>query len=288
MFGRQRTGSVLCPACGQLVGVNDERCFHCGRLRPGLFGFTALLRNLGHDMGFVPLVLWACGALFLSTLVVNVEGIQASGLLSMLAPSPESLFLFGASGAVPVFRAGRWWSVLSAGWLHGGILHIAFNMMWVRDLAPAVAQLYGPARTVILYTAGSVAGFAASSAAGWYLGFLPWPLHGARLTIGASAAIFGLIGALLYYGRRGGSRMIGSAARGWALGGLAMGFVLPGIDNWAHLGGLAGGYFAARWLDPLKPERTDHVIAAIACLLASAAAIVASVVTALPLLRAAS
>jgi rhomboid protease GluP len=285
MFGRQRTGSVLCPACGQLVGVNDDRCFHCGRLRPGLFGFTALLRNLGHDMGFVPLVLWACGALFIATLVVNPEGIGMTGLLSLLSPSGESLFLFGASGAVPVFRAGRWWTLLSAGWLHGGIIHIAFNMMWIRDLAPAVAHLYGPARTVILYTVGSVAGFAASSAAGWYLAFLPWPLHGAHLTIGASAAIFGLIGALLYYGRRGGSRIIGDTARGWALGGLAMGFLLPGIDNWAHLGGLAGGYLAARWLDPLKPERTDHVIVAVACLAASAAAIVASVVLGLPLLR---
>jgi rhomboid protease GluP len=285
MFRRQRSGAVLCPACGQLVGVNDERCFHCGRLRPGLFGFSGLLRNLGHDMGFVPLVLWACGALFISTLAVNVGGVSNTGLLSVLSPSSESLFLFGASGAVPVFRFGRWWTVLSAGWLHGGLVHIAFNMLWVRDLAPAVAQLYGAARTVILYSVGSIAGFAASSAAGWYLAFLPRPLRGAGLTIGASAAIFGLIGALLYYGRRSGSRMIGEAAKRWALGGLAMGFLLPGIDNWAHLGGLAGGYLAARWLDPLQPERTDHVLAAGACLLLSAAAVVASVVLGLSVVR---
>src|SRR6266851_4618078 len=60
----KRTGSVLCPSCGTLVGVNDAECLTCGRRNPGLWGFTAVLRNLGDDMGFVNLVLWACGALY--------------------------------------------------------------------------------------------------------------------------------------------------------------------------------------------------------------------------------
>ena len=60
---------------------------------------------------------------------------------------------------------------------------------------------------------------------------------------------------------------------------LLFGFLVPGIDNWAHLGGLGGGWLAARWLDPLRPERGDHLIAAVACLLLSLASVVASVVT---------
>ena len=273
MFGRQRSGAVLCPACGQLVGVNDERCFHCGRLRPGLFGFTATLRQWGFEFGFDSLVLFACGALYLATLAADPRGI--GGLFS---PSVPSLFLFGASGAVPVFRAGRWWTVLSAGWLHGSLLHIAFNMMSARDLLPLVAHLYGNARTVILYVVSSAVGFLASSVAGAYLTFLPSVLRGGQFTIGASAAIFGLIGALLHYGRRGGSRLIREHAARWAIGGLLFGFVMVGIDNWAHVGGLAGGYLAARWLDPLKPERTDHVLGAIVCLVGSLAAVAASLV----------
>ena len=276
---------MLCPGCGQLAGVNDERCFHCGRLRPGLFGFTLVLRRLGFELGFAPLVLWACGAVYISTLVVKPDGIERGGLMSFLSPSPESLFLFGASGAWPVFARGRWWTVLSAGWLHGGVLHIVFNMMWVRDLVPVVSHLYGVARTVILYTLAGAVGFIASSLAGAYLDFLPRALRGAGFTVGASAAIFGLLGALLYYGRRGGSRLISETAKRWALMGLVFGFVMPGIDNWAHLGGLAAGYVAARWLDPLKPERTDHVVVALLCLAASLAAVLWSVAQGLPALR---
>jgi rhomboid protease GluP len=58
-----------------------------------------------------------------------------------------------------------------------------------------------------------------------------------------------------------------------------LGFVMMGVDNWAHLGGYAGGYVAARWLDPLKPERTDHLLMALVALLLSAAAVVVSIVT---------
>jgi rhomboid protease GluP len=274
---RQTGGSVLCPSCGSLVGVKDEKCFICGRRNPGLWGFTALLRGLGTDLGFVPLVLWGCGALYIATLAADPEGIRMGGLLALLSPSAESLLRFGASGAYPVFRRGRWWTVLSAAWLHGGLLHIAFNMMWVRDLAPAIANLYGPARTVIIYTVSSATGFLASSLAGRYLFFMPSFLRGAGLTIGASAPIFGLLGALLYYGRRGGSALISQQAKSWALTGLAFGFFMPGIDNWAHLGGLAGGYLTARWLDPLLPERGDHTTLALICLVLTAASILASI-----------
>jgi rhomboid protease GluP len=60
---------------------------------------------------------------------------------------------------------------------------------------------------------------------------------------------------------------------------------MPGVDNWAHLGGFLGGYLVGRFLDPLLPERGDHILAAVACLLLSAAAVVVSVVTGLSLLH---
>ncbi len=280
----KRTGSVLCPSCGTLVGVNDAECLTCGRRNPGLWGFTAVLRTLGDDMGFVNLVLWACGALYLASLAADVSGIRMDGLLSMLSPSIQSLFLFGASGAVPVFGYGRWWTVLSAGWLHAGALHIIFNMMWVRDLAPPTARFYGPGRTVIIYTVSSIVGFLASSVAGAYFFFMPAVLRGAGRTVGASAAIFGLLGALLHYGHRGGGSMISQQAKSLALGMLLFGFVMPGVDNWAHLGGFAGGYLAARWLDPLKPDRGDHVLAALVCLLLTLASILVSVAEGLKIL----
>jgi len=285
MFQRQKTGSVLCPSCGSLVGVNDETCLSCGRRRPGLFGFASLLRKTGDDMGFLGIVLFGCGAMLVASLLGSTE-IEMGNLMAMLAPDWYAMMQFGGTGAIPVFRLGRWWTVLSYGWLHGGVVHIVFNMMAARNLIPAIAELYGPARTVIIYTAGTIGGGLLSSTVGAYGGpYLPSFLHGAPLAIGASGAIFGLLGALAYYGRRGGSRGIDQMAWGWILSGLAFGFLMGRIDNWAHLGGLAGGYFTAKWLDPLHPERGDHVIVAVVCLVASLAAIVASLLVPLPFAR---
>ena len=98
--------------------------------------------------------------------------------------------MFGASGAYPVFGYGRWWTILSAGWLHGGALHILFNMMWVRQLGPAVADIYGAGQMVIIYTVACAAGFLLSSFMGAYLPWIPL-LGGGSLTVGASAPIFG-------------------------------------------------------------------------------------------------
>jgi rhomboid protease GluP len=197
-------------------------------------------------------------------------------VFSFLSPSGLSLVWFGASGALPVFGGGRWWTLLSASWLHGSALHILFNMMAVRQLAPAVADLYGPGRMVIVYTAAGVCGFALSSFAGAYLPSIPL-LRGSAYTLGASASIAGLIGAILYYGHRSGSSMARSYASTYVVMLIAMGFLMAGIDNYAHAGGFGGGYLAARMLDPLKPERIDHIAMALACLAASLLSVVASV-----------
>ncbi len=284
MFRRQRTGSVVCPSCSRLVGVNDERCYSCGRPNPGLWGYAGALRRLGADFGFTSIVIAASAVLYVAALLFGMAPVMR-GPLSILSPSVRSLFLLGASGSIPVFELGRWWTVLSAAWLHGGLLHILFNMLWVRQLAPATAAAFGAARTVIVYTASAVAGFLLSSLVGHFLPTLPRFIGGASFTVGASAPIFGLLGAIVLEGRRRGSSHLSSQALGYAVVLGAFGLLMPGVDNWAHLGGFAGGYLAARWLDPQRPERVEHVIAALACLAASVAAVVASVLTALPSLR---
>jgi membrane associated rhomboid family serine protease len=278
MFKRQRTGSVVCTSCGYLVGVNDERCYHCGRRNPGLWGFAPAIRRLGNDLGFVPFVTGTCVIVYLLTLLWSGTSIQMGGLMTFLAPNTYSLVLFGASGALPVFGLHRWWTVLSASWLHGGLLHILFNMLWVRQLAPEVGELYGPGRMVIIYTVAGVVGFAATSIAGAYLTFLPGILRGAPITLGASASIFGLLGATVYYGRRTGSRVVHQQAIYYAVILFVFGLIMPGVDNWAHAGGFAGGFLAGRLLDPLKPERVDHLAAAVVCLFLSVLSIIVSVI----------
>jgi len=281
---RQTSGSVLCTSCGVLVGVGDDKCYNCGRRNPGLWGFAPALRSLGGDLGFGPFVIGACIFVYALTLIWSGGSVGMSGL-AMLSPSPRALFLFGESGAVPVFVAGRWWTVLSASWLHGGALHIFMNMMAVRVLAPGVAEMYGPGRTVIIYTAGSILGFGLSSFAGAFIPPL-LILRGGQFTVGASASIAGLIGAVLAYGHRSGSGMARTYANQYILMLVIIGF-LPGfnVDNYAHAGGFAGGYLAARFLDPLKPERIDHMAIALVCLVLSVLSIVVSVLHGFQFLR---
>lgn len=282
-LGRQRSGSTVCPSCGRLVGVNDRKCFSCGRPAPGLWGFAPVLRRLGGDFGFAEVVIGACTLLYLLTLLADPSALSARPSLSFLAPSGRSLIVFGASGPLPVFQLDRWWTVLSAGWLHGSLIHILFNMMWVRQLAPATAAVYGGSRTVVIYVLSSVVGFVSSSVGGAYLGVFSWILGGApgSYTVGASAAIFGLLGAVVYAGRRGVASDLARQAWVWAALLFVLGIFLRGVDNWAHLGGFAGGFVVARFLDPLRAERFDDTLAAGVCLVLSAAAVVVSALTAM-------
>ncbi|HEX4566837.1 MAG TPA: rhomboid family intramembrane serine protease [Vicinamibacterales bacterium] len=280
---RQKTGSVVCASCGSLVGVNDDRCYSCGRRNPGLWGFGPVLRRFGNDFGFTVAIMYGCAGLFaLSLLLTVLSGGSLTGgsIFSILGPNQYALDALGAAGGLPVFGEGRWWTLLSAGWLHGGALHILFNMMWVRQLGPIVADMYGGARMVIIYTISSVLGFLLSS----FLGAHGVPFSGAYYTLGASAPIFGLLGALLHYGHRGGSSLVRSQAISWAVPIFLFGFFMGGVDNAAHLGGFVGGYIASKWLDPLKPERMDHFVGAAVCLLATVASIVVSLVMFLPAL----
>lgn len=260
MFKRQTEGSVVCPYCGKLVGVNDKECYNCGRRNPGMWGFAPLLRRFGYNLGFVPIVIWVCTGLFIATLLYDPQGVRPGGL-SLIQPGIDSLRQFGASGAVPVFIDGMWWTVLSAAWLHGGVLHILFNMLWVRHLAPVTAELYGTSRTIIIYTVASIAGFLLST------------LFRIPVTVGASAPIFGLLGAQVAYGRRWGSSRIGGQAMTYAVILFVFGFIYPNVDNYAHAGGFLGGFIVAWILNPLQQERTEHFIFAIGCLACTALAV---------------
>jgi rhomboid protease GluP len=279
VFQRKTTGSVVCPSCGSLVGVRDDKCYSCGRANPGLWGFAPLLRRLGTDLGFIQIVVGASTVLYALTLLASGSQLEIVGNgLTFLSPSVGALLQFGASGYVPVFVQGSWWTVLSASNLHGSLLHIVFNMMWVRQLGPVTAEMIGPSRTVIVYTVAGVAGFVLSSSAPIFFGWLPIPLlHGAPFTVGASASIFGLLGALVHYGRKGGSSLVGGEAKRYAVLLFVFGLIMPGVDNFAHAGGFAGGYVASAVMNPLTRERGDHMLAAVGCLMATFLAIVFSV-----------
>ena len=202
-----------------------------------------------------------------------------------LAPSQQSLIMFGAAGAIPVFKYGHWWTLLSAGWLHGGFLHIAFNLSWVHYLAPKVSRAFGPGRFVIIYTVAIVIGFLLSSLVKHSFPWLPEPWQGSDLTIGASGGVFGLLGALVAYAQITGNFRDRNEALTHTVVGFLYGLILTAsslqsVDNWGHLGGFLGGYLISRigGLDPRYQEGIWHLFLASMCLGLTAMSIIASIV----------
>jgi rhomboid protease GluP len=174
-------------------------------------------------------------------LLINAGLYAATALFSMRMTNGESVFdvdgqtllLFGAK-APEYILAGQWWRLITAGFLHGGILHILMNSWVIFDLGATVEEVYGTSKYLVLYFVSTIGGFLASM---WW---------SPALSVGASAALFGLIGAMIAAGMRS-STPLAAAMRAhytqWAIWGVAIG-LLPGFrtDNAAHLGGLAAGF----------------------------------------------
>ena len=191
-----------------------------------------------------------------------------TGLFSFLSPSLQSLILFGASGAIPVFGFGRWWTVLSAAWLHGGLLHIAFNGYALYIVGGVVEQELGRWRFAVLY---AVTGFCASVAS-YAIGS---PLEP---SVGASGAIFGLFGVFFAYNyqRR---HLAFYAARMRSMGtliliNLVLTFTIPQIDWRGHVGGLTTGIIGGLAVDGFG-RRTSRTQVFVGTMVAFAALAVA-------------
>jgi rhomboid protease GluP len=260
--------SILCPNCRKLISEDEARCPFCGIQTPGSrWKNNPLTRGWGSGETLVRVILYTNIGLYLFSLLLN-PGRMGFGFnpLGLLAPDAESLRWLGAAGTWQMNHTDGWWTLLTASYLHGSALHIIFNLIALHQLSPLIAQLYGPYRFFTIYTLSGVAGFWIS-----YLVGIP-------LTIGASAALCGLIGAALYYGKsRGGlfGQAIYKQIGGWALSILLFGFLVPGINNWAHIGGMAAGGLFGLLLgyDEKIRETVVHRLIAGACALATVLAL---------------
>ena len=238
---RKTSGSSLCYACGKLNRVDASVCFYCGRRNPGLWGFGPWLGRLAGRLDFARIVTVVCIAAYAASLLLDpAAAMRPRGVFNLLSPSGGALLALGMTGAYP-WQLGYWWTLLTAIYLHGSLLHIAFNLLWIHQLAPAVEQAYGRSRLVLIFTGGGVLGFVISNWAG------------VGTTIGASGAVFGLLGAMAAYGRsRGG--LFGMAVFRqywqWAVVLFVMGFLMPGVNNFAHAGGFVGGYLTGMIAGP--------------------------------------
>ncbi|SVB29158.1 uncharacterized protein METZ01_LOCUS182012 [marine metagenome] len=266
---RQAQGSIVCAQCNNLIGINEERCPFCGAWRPGLFGWAPVLRSvIGSRLDLITLIVGACVTLYALGLLLQPEALlQGQGLLSFLSPSGRALFQLGMTGGF-AWELGWWWTLLTAIYLHGGLLHIFFNMYWIRILGPSATEVFGPARTFVLFNVSGAVGFLLSN------------LMSGGPTVGASGAIFGLMAALIVYGRKRGSSVITQQLWGYVIMIGILGFVMPGVNNWAHGGGFVGGWIIAHLMGFIDEQResTSMITASLVLILMTGVGVVMSFV----------
>ena len=225
----------MCPNCRAFITITDRVCPYCeAQLGPRAIDlratqFVSSLLPRANLMSIVFLTINA--AFFVAMAIVSYELSKEAGIGGF---SSLILVIFGAKYGLLIHQ-GQWWRLITAGFLHGGLIHILMNSWALFDLIGEVEQFYGTSRLITAYLFSSFTGFLLS-----YL----WSPN--SVSIGASASCFGLIGVMLAMGLRRQSPLsqaVRSYYGRWAVYGLAMSF-LPffHIDIAAHVGGLAGGF----------------------------------------------
>jgi len=261
--------SILCPNCSKLISADEPLCPHCGVSKPGSRWKSLLLpQDLFRGDRIIKTIIYANVGMYLVSLLMNPTRMGLStNPFTFLSPSSNALILLGSTGTIPIDQMHRWWTLISANYLHGGILHILFNMIALSQIGPLVLREYGVGRFISIYTLGGV------------IGFLLSYLVGIRFTLGASAAVCSLIGASLYYGKsRGGSygQAVYKQVSGWVLGLFLFGFLVPGINNWGHGGGIVGGILVGYLLgyEERKRENLIHKSLGSICVVLTVAVLV--------------
>src|SRR5262245_753102 len=229
----------ICPACGSLVGINATRCHECGaNLTFSLAAASKKLSGLlgDHEAPVTSALLIANILMFGVTFLALAANGEAGGMRILWGMGGEASYRLGMSGPYPIFYRHQWYRLITAMFLHGGLIHIGFNMMSLMQLGPALEELYGSARYFFLYIV--------TGAFGFFVSAFPIPFLG-HYSLGASGALLGLVGAMLAVTtKRGGAfmrdlraRLISSVVILFMLG-----FAGMGLDNTAHFAGLASGF----------------------------------------------
>lgn len=249
-----------CAKCGSPLQVNEEGiapvlCDRCAgvataRARKGVY--TGTMRDYPATT--------ALAAINICIFVAMV----ATGV-SFVDPKGNDLVKWGGNWGV-LTLAGEYWRLLTAAFVHAGIIHIALNMWCLLSFGPIAERLFGRWQTLAIYIFTGVGGSLLSIA-----------YHHERLSVGASGAIFGIAGALLSGVKLGNlsitagqKRSIFSSIAFFAFYSFSFG-MRPGVDNMAHLGGFVTGLILGVPLAVPAVSKTRHTLIQIITLLLTAA-----------------
>ena len=186
-----------------------------------------------------------------SLLIINVLVFLLMYAFGAGSENSETLINFGAN-YLPFTKSGEYYRLLTSAFLHIGVIHLLLNMYSLFVVGTQIEYFYGKVKYVIIYIFSALMGSLFTVALS----------SSNTLAAGASGAIFGLLGALLYFGYhyRGyvGNVIIRQVIPIVILN-LYIGFVTPGIGNYAHIGGLIGGYIISMGLGFDKEDKTSRI-----------------------------
>ena len=222
----------MCPNCRAFITTDDKVCPYCDiKLQAPAAARRAPADLLG---GLIPHARFTTMVI----LLINAGFYLAEELPGLIQNGAAGLPIFQAGAKFgPYIHQGQWWRLLTAGFLHGGILHLLMNSWVLFDLGAATEEAYGTSRYLVIYFLSTITGFYGS-----YL----W--NPGVASVGSSAGIFGLLGAMIALGVRDKSSY-GAALRAhyvqWGIYAILLSALFPATDNAAHIGGVAGGFAIA-------------------------------------------
>jgi len=264
MLRSARGTHKMCPSCRALVPRSARTCTECGASLTGVSapGFGRVLAQIFPGAtAATSLILLVNGFWFVMMIMAQIKAGGGGGLGLLRAFGGQLLYRFGAGYGMAVLR-GEWWRLITPIFLHGGILHFGFNSYVLLQLGPLVESEYGRERFWVVYLACGIAGNVLATVFGPQ-----------TLVVGASGAIFGLVGLLIVHsGRRGGfgGRQLRSRLVQWAFFMFVIS-LMPGISFAAHAGGFLGGLVLGWVVPPGELRRRASIrawdLVAIACAL---------------------
>lgn len=206
----------MCPDCRALLGPEERICPYCGldtertSLRRSGGPVQRSLHGFGGLVGALllsNLVIWAATAMVDGRFAAVESDVERGPLdrfvTGLLSPSPRTLLYLGANVPEFVRFGGEWWRLFCPVFLHGGLIHIAFNLMSLREIGELVETAFGTGKALAVYLLAGVAGNLAS--VGWQMATGPHSVQeiGPIVPrIGASGAILGYVGVLTALGLR--------------------------------------------------------------------------------------
>ncbi len=241
----------MCPHCRAFIDQTAKTCEYCGNDLPTTAAKRIRrerrLRLAGGSSSFTTMILLLINAaLFATSWILTARFTGQSGFLAGI--DGQVLLMLGAKYPLSILLHGEWWRLITANFLHAGLLHLGFNSMSLFNLGPLAEEIFGTYRFLVLYLATGLCGFLLST------------FWSDSLSIGASASICGLIGAMYGFGRVSFNSQLKSVALRWVIAIAVFGLLFPAIDNAAHFGGLAAGFgFAYAFGIPGHDSNTESI-----------------------------